>query len=75
MKTIKEIKGIIKDVLSEVHSISHYVSKDENVKVFQVVYGGMLDQVKIWIINNHVHSVNGSISVYEINRINDLIIA
>lgn len=73
MKTVKEIKGIIKEVLSEVHSISHYVGKIEDVKVFQVVYGGMLDQVKIWIINNRVHSVNGSITVYEINCINDLI--
>ena len=76
MKTIQEIKQIIKETFSDKVNKSKTIatnSKDEdNVKYFSISYGQfVLESVILCIINDRIHSVNGSISIYSINKINE----
>lgn len=78
MKTIQEIKEAIKIVFSgstdKVKSITTLAKDDDKVKYIFIAYGQIvMDSVKICIIGDSLHSVDGRITVYQINDLNKLL--
>ena len=70
----KEMKALFKKDLNDIKNI--YITNNEKYSITDIfiTYGiYRLKQVKINVIDKHIHSINGDITLYLLNDINDIL--